>query len=367
MDSARHNREAGTPPRSVVLLAGTVLVIATGFALWLLPAQTRADWGSPSSPPTRSLAAAHPTPEPGTAKPSQPAPDPVATRRPPPPVSPARVRVARPSGYMGFADVARNPRFDLSAGARNTGVLWYTIGHLTAGPDGCSPTWDGTARRGDMVAERLGELRAQGGDAALSFGGPSGPELSATCEDPARLLAAYREVLDAFQPASIDFEVNDSSDTAAVERRAAAIALLQDEAGTAGRPLGVTFTLPVAEDGLDPDDVTMLRAAHDAGAEIDTVNLLMRFVPGSPDNLRRLSIGARSAHTQLAEALGVGGRPLWHRIGLTPILASADDLGLSEAQRLAAFRAKTDLAWLSARGASPADAVIHVLNTSDGS
>ena len=350
MDSARHTREAGNPPRFLVMLGAVALVTTTGVALWLLPAQMRADWGS-APEPTRSLAAAEP-PLAG---------DPVRPSAQPSP-APGRAHTSRPSGYMGFVDAIRNPRFDLSANARRTGILWYTVGHLTAGLDGCTPTWDGTADRDDLVADRIDRLRAHGGDAGLAFGGPYGPELSASCASQTRLAEAYQRMIDAFEPVAIDFELSDPGDAATVERRAVVIATLQHEAQDARRPLGVTFTLPVTEDGLLPAHADMLRATHDAGAEIDTVNLLMRFVPGSRDNLRRLSVAARSAHAQLEEALGVTGRAGWQRMALTPVLVSPDDLSFSEAERLLAFRSRTGLAWLSVRGARPADDVLRLLS-----
>ncbi|GII27433.1 glycoside hydrolase family 18 protein [Planotetraspora mira] len=352
MDSARHTREAGNPPRLLVMLGAVALVTTTGVALWLLPAQMRADWGS-SPEPTRSLAAAQP---PLTADPGTPSAPPSGAP------TPGRAHTSRPSGYVGFVDATRNPRFDLSANARRTGIRWYMVGHLTAGLDGCSPIWDGAPGRDDLVADRIDRLRAQGGDAGLAFGGPYGPELSATCPSQARLTEAYQQMIDAFRPIAIDFELGDQGDGATVERRGVVIATLQHEAQDAGRPLGVTFTLPVTEDGLAPAHADMLRATHEAGAEIDTVNLLMRFVPGSRDNLRRLSVAARSAHAQLEQALGVGGRAGWQRMGLTPVLVSPDDLSVSEAERLLAFRSRTGLAWLSVRGARPADDVLRLLS-----
>ncbi|MEZ0072680.1 hypothetical protein [Planotetraspora sp. GP83] len=389
MESARHAREAGTPPRSLVLLGALTLVTGTGVALWLLPATIRADWGSPAGPePAESLVAAHPVVAVRTARPSTgSAARQSAAARPPtavtatsaatstanasaePPAgrfgSPERVRTSRPTGYMGFVDAMGNPQFDLSTSARRTGVHWYTIGHLTAGPDGCTPKWGGVMEQGrNPVANRLGRLRAQGGDAGLSFGGPTGPELSSTCTSQTRLMSSYRRVIGAFDPAGIDFEVRDSADTAATGRRAAAIAQLQREARDRGRPLEVTFTLPATEYGLAPADTDMLRATRAAGAEIDTVNVLVSFVPGSPDNMRRLLAAAKSAHGQVGETLGLAGQPGWQRMALTPVIMNPEDLTVAEAQRLVGFRLKTDLAWLSVRGARPPDAVIQLLTAS---
>ncbi|MFD0471894.1 hypothetical protein ACFQ0B_28970 [Nonomuraea thailandensis] len=237
-----------------------------------------------------------------------------------------------PAAFVAFVDTAREPAFDLPAQARRTGVRRYALGHLIAGGDGCSPKWSGLlepdgapgpertalvdsdgdlssgrAGRADSagapagsadsegtaagsadsagalavgraglldpgrnpVANRIGRLRAMGGDAAPVFGGPGGPELAATCTRPGGLAAAYRRVVGAFDAAAVDFEVRDSADRAAVLRRARAIHAVQRE-----RRLRVSFTLPLRRDGLAPGDAAMLRATHEAGAEVATVNLL---------------------------------------------------------------------------------------------
>ncbi|MEV0967959.1 hypothetical protein [Microtetraspora glauca] len=356
MGSVRREREPGTPPRSLVALAATALVACTGYALWLLPAQARPDWSAtpvahvPEPGVTASSAVALRTSEPATTEPAT--------------TVPAVTRTGGPSGYVVFVDAVREPEFDLAEAARRTGTGWYTIGHLAAGPDGCTPRWGGiTEQGGNPVANGIGSLRAGGGDAGLAFGGPSGRELSATCADMDRLLAAYRRVLGSFAPAVIDFEVRDSSDATATGRRAVAISLLQREAAASGRVLGVTFTLPASESGLSAADSAMLRTTRAAGVDIRAVNLLVPFQPGASGNLRRLAVVARAVHAQLPYALGVDGRPGWQRMGLVPVLAASQDLGAGQARRLAAFRERTGLAWVSVRGARPRDEVGRILDS----
>ncbi|WP_285702876.1 hypothetical protein [Microtetraspora sp. NBRC 16547] len=356
MDSARREREPGTPPRSLVALAATALIAATGYALCLLPAQVRPDWSATTSAPSPEPSAT--SPRPGVIAGS-----PVALRTPEPsgPV-PVAVRSGSPSGYVVFVDAVRDPEFDLAGTARRTGAGWYTIGHLAAGPDGCTPRWGGITEQGrNPIANRIGSLRARGGDAGLAFGGPSARELAATCPDLDRLLAAYRRVIGSFAPAVIDFEIRDSTDPAATGRRAAALSVLQREAAASGRALTVTFTLPASESGLSASDSAMLRTVRAAGVDIRAVNLLVPFQPGVPGNLHRLATAARAAHAQFPYALGVADGPAWQRMGLTPVLAAPQDLGPGQARRLAAFRMRNGLAWVSVRGAPPSDEVSRIL------
>ncbi|GIH28210.1 hypothetical protein Aph01nite_65200 [Acrocarpospora phusangensis] len=337
METARHARPAGTPPRSVLVLASLALFAATATALWLLPGRPLDSLAGSVTPPL----AARPA---------------IVVGSPPPAGGPA----PRGPAYVAFVDAVRDPEFNLPAAFRRTGVGAYTLGHVSSGPDGCTPTWGGQVMPNPLVGG-LDRLRAEGGDAGLAFGGPAGRELSATCADADRLLAAYRGVIAAYRPAALDFEVHDSADPVATARRAKAVARLQREFRAQGRPLTVTFTLPASTLGLSPEDRAMLRRTRQAGVDISTVNLLVPFAPGSSGNVRRLLQAAKSTHGQLGWALGGGTRATWRRIGLTPLLAAPQDLTPLDARRLLTFQARYNLAWLSVRGATPTDEVSRTL------
>ncbi|WP_155334863.1 hypothetical protein [Acrocarpospora corrugata] len=337
VETARHARPAGTPPRSVLVLASLTLVNGTAAALWLLPGRPLSSLSAPLTPPIAAQPAVVVSDPPGG-----------GVRRP---------------AYVAFVDAVRDPEFNLPAAARRTGVTSYTLGHISAGQDSCVPTWGGQSTPPNPLVRGLDRLRAEGGDAGLAFGGPEGRELSATCADPDLLLPAYRRVIAAYQPASLDFEIHDSADPATAARRATAIARLQREFKAEGRTLPVTFTLPASAQGLSPEDRTMLQRTRQAGAEISTVNLLVPFEPGATTNLRRLYQAAKSAHGQLAWALGTRDRASWRRLGLTPLLAGPQDLSIQDARRLVAFQARTHLAWLSVRGATPTDEVSRTLGS----
>ncbi|MBX6382759.1 MAG: hypothetical protein IRZ07_07250, partial [Microbispora sp.] len=274
---------------------------------------------------------------------------------PAPPSGAFRGEAAVP--FRGFLEAAGRPRPELL----EAGVRSFAFGHVVAGPGGCVPRWAGVEPGGaSSVAARIARLRADGGEVWPAFGGPYGRELSATCRSPARLLAAYRHVVTALDPAGLDFEAGGSDGPEAVRRRAVAIARLQREAWARGRPLRVTFTLPASRRGLEPADQEMLRAAREEGAEVDSVGLLVPIASGV-SNLHDLAVAARAARLQIAEALGVPPDRAWRRMGLVPVLAAPGDLGPGEASRLAEFRARNGLGWLSLRGAGPADDVVRIL------
>jgi chitinase len=209
------------------------------------------------------------------------------------------------------------------------------------------------------VANKIGRLRALGGDAVPVFGGPEGEELATTCTRPGGLAAAYRRVVGAFDAAAIDFEISDSENGAAVLRRARAIRAMQRE-----RPLRVSFTLPLKPYGLGAGDVAMLRTTRQAGAEVGTVNLLAAMEPRSgPDGrLRRLSTAILLARDQIAQAQHLpDAAQAWRRIALTPVLTGEGDLSEFEARTLTGYAARHGLAWLSLRGVTPSRQVSRIL------
>ncbi|GAA3508848.1 hypothetical protein FHR32_000272 [Streptosporangium album] len=344
--AARRPREPGTPPRAMVVLAAAALVTGTGLAVWLLPATSDGWTGTGRTPhaggkpPRLTRTTAGLPPEPA----------------PPPPAA------VHPSGFVAFVDTVRDPLFNLPRAARQEHVRWFTLGHLTAGQDGCTPVWGGLrGQGGNPVATVLGRLRAAGGDAGLAFGGRTGSEPAVTCADLGRLTAAYRQVVAAFGVTYLDFEVEGADGDETVLRRAGAIRALQREAAGEGRPLTVSFTLPVNDAGLTLRDQAMLRSTREAGVEIAAVNLLApirRSSTGRTD-LHYVASAVRAAHSQLAQAMGEA--TAWHRIALTAVLSGSRDLTVADARRLTAFTTRNGLAWLSTRGAAPAPDAARLL------
>ncbi|MEV0380925.1 hypothetical protein [Nonomuraea sp. NPDC050643] len=309
----------------------------------------------------------------------------------PPVVASSPVVTVRPPVFVGFVDTAREPGFDLPAVSRRTDIRRFALGHLVAGGDGCAPKWTGLPatspaiggtgspdRSADLygsgsrdrsadpyrtglldpgrnpVANRIGRLRALGGDAAPVFGGPGGRELAATCIRPGGLAAAYRRVVGAFDADAIDFEVRDSAERAVVLRRARAIRAMQLE-----RRLRVSFTLRLRSYGLGSGDLAMLRATREEGADIGTVNLL---APVEGSRLGPMATAVQAARDQIARAHGLPDpAQAWRRIALTPVLVGEDALSEPDARKLTAYAAHHGLAWLSLRGVTPRPDVSRIL------
>ncbi|MFG1615502.1 hypothetical protein ACGFI3_22305 [Nonomuraea wenchangensis] len=358
----RHQREPGLLPRPLAILAGLALVAATVVAVRLLPPASAVATSPPPAPHgSRAAPLGRHTPELSAAVAESPLP---AFERP---------GLVGPGflgpGFVEYVDTAADSEFDLPAAALRTGVLHYLLGHLVAGgADGCSPAWAGPGGTlmdpgVNEVANRIGRLRALGGDAAPSFGGAGGADPAARCAEPRALAAAYRRVVGAFDVSAVDFELPAGGESAATAaRRARALRVLQRE-----RRLQVSFTAPLTASGLKASCVAALKAARQAGAEVGTVNLLAGLEPRTAPSgrLSRLADAVRLAEAQIARAQATAEQDgAWRHVALTLVLADGSELSEQDARTLSAYAVRHGLAWLSLRGAEPDEGAAAVLRGS---
>ncbi len=242
------------------------------------------------------------------------------------------------------------------------------LGFIVADRDGgCAPTWgtyvdlDGAATSFDLD-RRITRLRAAGGNAIVSFGGLSNSELALRCKSPEDLAEAYREVINRYELATVDFDIEGEAlaDTAANQRRGEALKLLQDEATKANRELAVWLTLPVAPQGLTADGLAAVEATLAAGVDLAGVNVMtMDYGAGRPESMSMADANEealQSTFTQLDGAYQRAGNKLqpadlWGKIGATPMVGTQDTIPdqftISDAQALISFAKVNGLGRLS--------------------
>ncbi|ADP79768.1 cellulose binding domain-containing protein [Pseudofrankia inefficax] len=298
---------------------------------------------APASPPVTETATAPPAT-------SQPATAPPATASP----------GAGSNRFAPYIDTSLYPPFDLVSAARATGVRTYTLAFVLAGGGGCTPRWGGVSELNqDGVPGQIGQLRALGGDVRVSFGGANGTELASACASPAALATAYGQVISAYGLSRVDFDIEGAalSDAAAVDRRDQAIAELQRDATAQGRPLDVSFTLPVLPSGLTQPGVALLENARERGVAVGSVNVMaMDFGDGvapNPDGqMGSYAIDAATAtQAQVKGVFGLSDTDAWSRLAVTPMIGvndtSTEVFRQADARQLAAFATGHGLAWLS--------------------
>jgi chitinase len=247
----------------------------------------------------------------------------------------------RAQWFGGYLDVTLFPRLRLQDPPPR-GKVTTVLSFISADPaKPCEPSWDGYYNLEQASTElgldaQVASHREAGNEIAVSFGGQLGTELAVACIDSDALVRAYAAVITKYGLNTVDLDIEGRGlqDHAAAERRAAAIARLQDER-PAGDPLDVWLTLPVSADGLTPDGEKAVGTMLAAGVELAGVNIMtMNFGPLAPgQTMLAAAIGAaEGTHRALTIMYGESGHAmdaaaLWNKIGLTPMIGINDVKG----------------------------------------
>jgi hypothetical protein len=245
-------------------------------------------------------------------------------------------------------------------------VKFFTLAFVTADPTN-QPSWGGYAEYDinggafDMgVRNQIATLRSMGGDVMVSFGGAAGQELAQTITNVNALVAAYQQVINAYNLTHIDFDIEGAAvaDHASIDRRSQAIAILQQQAAAAGRTLDVWFTLPALPTGLTSDGMYVLQSAKAAGVNVSGVNIMtMDYGEGAAPNpqgqMGTYAIqAAQSLFNQMKTVFTtLSDTQLWHMVGITPMIGLNDDTNevfdQAAARQVLAFAQQHDIGRIS--------------------
>ncbi len=276
-----------------------------------------------SSAPTATATPSGPT---DTPMPPTPTPLPTNTPTPGPSLTPTPTSISPTPGGGGFPGRVFAPYVESWFGTSLVGVTnatgqkYFTLAFIIAG-SGCTPTWNGsqTMSQNYYLAD-INNLRAMGGDVAISFGGASGTELGKACTTVSSLQAAYQSVIDTYNLKWIDLDIEGSitTDTASVDRRNKALVALE----TANPGLKVSYTLGVLPSGLPSAQLGVLLNAKANGTRVDIVNVMaMDYGSHSIDMGQAAIDAAQSTYNQLTS----NGIPA--TVGITPMIGQNDTHG----------------------------------------
>ncbi|MCB7129851.1 MAG: chitinase, partial [Candidatus Brocadiales bacterium] len=246
--------------------------------------------------------------------------------------------------YAPYVDLTLNVRWDPATGGMapvdlaglmtESGVKHLVLAFVVASTDGShEPAWGGYAEY--AVAQGFGretiqDVRVQGGDVIISFGGFLGTYLSQACTNVPELVNAYKKVINMYNAQHIDFDVEGTqvADVVAMQRMVDALVLIQGEYPN----LKIGFTLQVApKDGLNPAGAAVLRDAVNKGLRFGLVNLMTMDYGGwntdyQPDKMAQ---HAMDSAQKTFEYLGTlypnkADGEIWSLIGLTPMIGVND-------------------------------------------
>ncbi len=222
--------------------------------------------------------------------------------------------------------------------ARQSGARYLTLAFLeTPSKGSCTPTWDGDPTQTMSAGRYLWEVKAlrkqMGGDVIPSFGGYSadhtGRELADSCTNLHDLVSAYESVITAYGVTRLDMDVEDRSlrNSAGIDRRNEALALVERWARRHHRPLEISYTLPSTPAGLVGSGVKVLQSAIAHHTRVDVVDIMtFDYYDGTTTDMGAAAISAaRGLYAQLHDLYPARSpQQLWAMEGNT-ILPGIDD------------------------------------------
>jgi chitinase len=204
-----------------------------------------------------------------------------------------------------------------------TGLKTFTLAFVVSG-SGCAPTWLSAApiATDTGIAEYIAQIRANGADVIIAFGGYDGLELAQTCNDVPSLQAAYQAVVDKYKAKVLDLDIEHTAieDPVSIDRRSQALAKL----AAANPGLQLNYTLPAIPAGLTDLSVNVVKSAVKFGTPVTVVNL-MTMDYGAPVLIGAMGPNAVSAAGAAAVQLKSLG--LNAKIGITPMIGVQDSAG----------------------------------------
>jgi len=236
---------------------------------------------------------------------------------------------------------------DLVGWSQATGQKYISLAFYNSNGS-CSGAWP--SDEANLLSKVQG-LRALGGDVIVVSGGWNANDLARRCTDAASLAAVYQGVLDKFAADHLDLDpeagdVYNNLEPAIVDRRNAAVKILQDNFKARGKKLVVSYTIGVhPEPGLDAANLYVLQSAKAAGVEVDVVNpMVMDFYDGvSGNQMGNRSVLALQNVFNQVKALWPGktDAQYWSMLGATAMIgqndAQAEVFTLADAQILTDF------------------------------
>jgi chitinase len=247
-----------------------------------------------------------------------------------------------------------------------SGDKYLTLAFIqTPAAGSCTIDWNGktaTPISYSTYGKAIDEIRAHGGDVIPSFGGAgadgSGEEIADSCTSVAKIAADYEQVLTTYNVTRLDFDVEGASEdnTAGIDRRNEAIALVEKWAASRHRTVQFVYTLGTNMTGLDvPQGEYVLQSAVAHHARIDIVNIMtFDYYDGLPHEMAKDTVTAATAVIQQLKTIypHKTTEQLWHMLGITEMVG-IDDYGPPEVLTTAdgayveKWAAKTGIAELS--------------------
>jgi chitodextrinase len=257
-------------------------------------------------------------------------------------------------GFAPYVDMSLERGVLSKLGSATPFARQATLAFIVDG-GGCTPSW-GTyyAVNDAAIIGEINAFRASGGTPIIGFGGFANEELANVCPSVDALVKAYQAVMDATGSRDLDFDIEGAAEgnNPGIDRRAEALRRIQADGLAEGRPVRVSFTLPVLRTGLDHNGLNVLTRTLAGGVDIGTVNIMtMNFGSSDPPSIGHMGESTVDAGTSLFDQLrdpkiapqygDLSDAQIWKKIGLTPLPGvndiQAEVFTTADAQMVTAF------------------------------
>lgn len=271
-------------------------------------------------------------------------------------MQPVVVRSASPIPFAPY--YASLPGTDIESWMNETGNKFLTLAFYNSG-GACSGRWE-EDNEAKLIAI-ANALRARGGQVIVSSGGWNAPDIAADCTDPAKIADIYDGVLARLGTDYLDLDaepgdIHNNLLPGIVDRRSAAVKLLQDRFASRGRTLHVSLTIAIRPAfGFDAENFYVLQSAKKAGLVFEVVNpMIMDYRDGvsGPKMGERSILALEKGEAQLRALLpGKNEAEYWSMMAATAMIGQNDAepemFTLEDARRLLDFARAKGMARLS--------------------
>jgi len=269
---------------------------------------------------------------------------------------------SRPLPYQVFAPYYEmyDTSTDLAALSQQSGSRYLSLAFLeTAASGSCTAYWDGDITEPiapSSYGSDIADIQAHGGNVIPSFGGytadTTNTDIADSCTSVPAIAQVYESLITTYNVPRIDLDVEADSltDTAGINRRNEAIAMVEAWAAAHHRRIQFSYTLPTFPTGLTSSGYAVLQNAVADGAKIAAVNLLTfdYYIGTLQDMVADTESAADGLFSQLQSLYPTAtARQLWHMIGVTE-MPGIDDFGPDETFTTA--DADTILNWAREQG-----------------
>jgi hypothetical protein len=270
--------------------------------------------------------------------------------------------ISRPLPYRVFAPYFET--YDTTAGpaalSRESGARFLSLAFLeTAQSGSCTAYWNGDTSEPIAAASfgtDISAIQAAGGNVIPSFGGytadTTNTDIADSCTSVPAIAQVYESLITTYHVPRIDLDVEGDSltNTAGINRRNEAIAMVEAWAAVHHYRIQFSYTLPTFPTGLTAPGLAVLQNAIADGARISTVNLLTfdYYIGTQQDMVADTETAAAGLFGQLQGLYPTAASVrLWHMIGITE-MPGIDDFGADET--FSAANAITILHWAERQG-----------------